>query len=949
MDPNAERIVGFVNYVARLKGDEKGEAQVFCDRLFQAFGHAGYNEAGATLEWRVTDSTDHTKFADLVWKPRLLLEMKSRGQKLERHYRQAFEYWLKLVPHRPRYVMLCNFDELWVYDFDLQLEEPVDRIRIVDLPERYTALNFMFPEEKRPLFGNDRVAVTRAAADKVAAVFNGIIGRDVDRKVAQRFILQCVVAMFSEDAGLLPSGLFTQLLHDCKAGQSSYDLIGGLFKQMNNPVPAPAGRYQGVPYFNGGVFAVVEPLQLAQDEIEALLEAVQEDWSKVQPVIFGSIFESSMDAKERHAYGAHFTSEADIQKVIMPTIVRPWQDKIAKAKTFADLRNLRQELLQFRVLDPACGSGNFLYVAYRELKHIELDVLTKMHRDFPKQAQKETESASSLISTRQFFGLDTNSFAVELAKVTLMLAKELTIKEVSHTLENAQQSMAFNYEPPLPLDNLDKNIVCADALFTEWPKADAIVGNPPYLGSRYLAKEHGYEYAERIYARFPDVPKMADFCTYWFRLAQDNLPKGGRAGLVGTNTIRQNESREASLDYIIENGGTLTEAVSTQVWSGDAAVHVSIVNWVKGKQGGTKKLFTQLGDSVESAWKIDDVDEIPASLSLSTDVSDAKELLANQKPKQCYQGQNPVNEGFFLQPEEARELLRKNPKLSDVIFPYMIGRDLIEHHQPTRYIIDFAQRDMLQAMQYPEAFERVKEKVMPTVLEKAEKEKAAKGTESTRWSRMANRWWQFRDYQPGTMQAISAIPRYIVCARVTKRPIFEFVSNTIHPDNALVVFPFADDYSFGVLQSNAHWEWFKARCSTLKGDFRYTSDTVFNTFPWAQQPSENDVRKIAEAAQKLRAVRREWMKETGGTLRDLYRSLELSGENPLRNAHTILDAAVQSAYGMNPDEKDVLAFLLKLNKSVAAKEAKGGKVLGPGLPVVAGDATVYVSQDCVTI
>ncbi len=164
----------------------------------------------------------------------------------------------------------------------------------------------------------------------------------------------------------------------------------------------------------------------------------------------------------------------------------------------------------------------------------------------------------------------------------------------------------------------------------------------------------------------------------------------------------------------------------------------------------------------------------------------------------------------------------------------MIGRDLVEDGRPTRWIIDFAQREMTDAMRYKAPFERLKKLVMPDVLAKAEAEKKATGRESTRWTRMANRWWQFRDYQPGTMAAIARLPRYTACPRVTKRPTFEFISSAIHPDTMLAVFAFADDYSFGVLQSGPHWEWFKARCSTLGTGFRYTSDTVFDTFPWPQ-------------------------------------------------------------------------------------------------------------------
>ena len=158
MSETLERIRTLVDYGRTLAGDEKGEAQVFCDRLFQGFGHDGYKEAGATLEFRVKRKGRGTGFADLVWKPRLLLEMKSRGEKLQKHYQQAFDYWLNTTPDRPEYVVLCNFDEFWVYDFNVQLHEPVDRVQLEELPVRYTALNFLFPDKPKPQFRNDRVA-----------------------------------------------------------------------------------------------------------------------------------------------------------------------------------------------------------------------------------------------------------------------------------------------------------------------------------------------------------------------------------------------------------------------------------------------------------------------------------------------------------------------------------------------------------------------------------------------------------------------------------------------------------------------------------------------------------------------------------------------------------------------------------------------------------------------
>lgn len=945
MDAPVEPIHAFVDYARSLKGDEKGEAQVFCDRLFQAFGHGGYKEAGATLEYRVKTAKS-TKFADLLWRPRLLMEMKRRGEKLQKHYTQAFEYWLQLVPQRPKYVVLCNFDEFWIYDLDSQLNDPVDTVALDELPERYTAFNFLFPVERKPQFGNNRVDVTRAAAANVADVFNSLVARGEDRDRAQRFALQCVVALFSEDADLLPRGLFSELLDDCKRGASAYDLLGGLFRQMNSETPARGGRFQGVKYFNGGVFQTVAPLELSAEEIDLLLMAADENWSKVQPPIFGTLFQSSMDQERRHAFGAHFTSEADIQKVVLPTIVRPWRERIEAAKTLKELMALLDELRNFRVLDPACGSGNFLYVAFRELKRLELSLMAQIHAEYGKRARR-TVGARSQVSIKQFFGIDKDEFAVELAKVTLMIAKELAIDEGRAWIDDEQRDLPIEFDAALPLDNLDDNIQADDALFSKWPKAHAIIGNPPYLGSRYIAKEHGYDYANRLYATYPKVPKMADYCVHWFRLAHDALPDGGRAGLVATNTIRQNESREASLDYILDRGATITEAVSTQVWEGDAAVHVSIVNWIKGEQEGPKKLFTQSGDSAAGEWVVAEVDRINGSLSIRLDASGAVVLRANREPKRCFQGQNPVNDGFFLEPDEARRMIERDPKLQDVIFPYIIGRDLVERSSPSRWIIDFGQRDIIQAMRYAEAFERVKRLVMPTVLEKAEKERAATGKENTRWTRMANRWWQFRDYQPGTMAAIAAIPRYVACSRVTKRPIFEFISRDVHPDNAVMVFPFPDDYSFGILQSGVHWDWFTAKCSTLTGRFRYTSDTVFDTFPWPQSPTLGQVGKVAVASAALRGLRREVMAANGWSLRELYRTLETPGKNPLRDAQAALDAAVRSAYGMKAND-DPLAFLLSLNGQLAEAEASMKPVIGPGLPRVVTNPSAFVTDDCVT-
>ena len=295
----------FAHFVTTLKGDEKSEAQTYLFHLLEAFNHDPNTlPAGSSFEYRVRFPEDKTKYADLVWPARALIEMKSRGVKLSAHYQQTFDYWLNLVPHRPPYVVLCNFDEFWIYDFNTQLQEPVDRIQVSELAARHSALNFLFPRPFAPVFGNNWVEVTRQAARDVASAFNALVHRGEDRVRARRFILQCVVAMFSEDIGLLPKSLFTGLLEECRRGGSSYDLLGGLFRQMNDAQPARGGRYAGVDYFNGGLFANTDAIELQPGEIGLLLEAAKEDWSRVQPVIFGTLFEGSLGKGERQPGGA---------------------------------------------------------------------------------------------------------------------------------------------------------------------------------------------------------------------------------------------------------------------------------------------------------------------------------------------------------------------------------------------------------------------------------------------------------------------------------------------------------------------------------------------------------------------------------------------------------------------------------------------------------------------
>ena len=967
----AKRLSEFVSWVGtNIKGDEKGEAQVFLDRLFRGFGHEGVPEAGATLEMRVKKADGKgTSFADLVWKPHVLIEMKKRGEDLTRHYRQAFDYWTRLVPGRPRYVILCNFDELWVYDFDTQMDTPVDRIKLGDLAARWGALGFLFPTPLKPIFGNDQVAVTRKAADQLADCFNKMVdknrpGGPIDRPRAQRFVLQMLVALFAEDIGMLPRYMVARLLDDCKTKQDSRDLIGGLFEAMNAPEKTADDRYHGVDYFNGGLFAEPARLELRLDEVDLLKTAAKEDWSKVRPEIFGTLFEHSLGKEERHAFGAHFTHPTDIMKIVGPTIVEPWRKLIEDAGTLKRLRELWQRMQDYSVLDPACGSGNFLYIAYRELKRLEARILERMTEI--SGSYDSSQMIFGFVSARQFFGLDINPFAVELAKVTMMIARKLAIDEL-HITERA-----------LPLDNLDDNFKAADALIddlgnpSQWPRVDVIIGNPPFLGAKRLKPERGAVYVNAVRRAYPEVPGMADYCVYWFRKAHDHLrpcapedPVAGRAGLVGTQNIRNNQSRVGGLDYVVQSG-TIIEAVDNQPWSGEANVHVSIANWAKTQDPvllpSERRLWFKIDPtSITTKYKRralasrKDVSElnlreckaINSSLSDKVDTSGAKVLLSTRKLQRVFQGVTPGHAGFVLSISERQQMIGEDPRSAEVIHPYLVGDELINSDgRPTRFIIDFERRSLLQAKASPSAFRRIFETVLPDVARKATQEEE---TESAR-RQQVERWWMLWRSREKMKAAIRMLRgRYLAGSRTQRWPfIFCFISDAIVPGDKLQVFSVDDDYSFGVLQGIAHVMWYRARAARLKieSDYNYSSESVFETYPWPQSSGEAQVDHIAEAGRRLRRIRDEALPEMRGELRELYRTLELPGKNPLKDAHAALDAAVLAAYGFSP-KKDILAQLLSLNLEVARREKAGEPVTPPGIPPGYPDPARLVTGDCI--
>jgi methylase of polypeptide subunit release factors len=891
MSSTPERLQTFVQFCQQhIKGDEKGESQTFLDRFFRAFGHEGVLEAGATFEERIKKGSKKGKigYADLVWKPRVLIEMKKRGTDLSKHYSQAFDYWQRAVPNRPRYVLLCNFDEFWIYDFDTQIDTPVDTISLEQLPQQASVFGFMEKRQQNPIFRNNQVEVTEKAARRMGELLLSLKKRKISQEVAQRFVLQCVLAMFAEDRGLLPDSLFIRCVQDCLSGESSYDVIGrGLFQEMNSQGQTPAGRFQGVDYFNGGLFAIVDPLELTKEELKILETSAREDWSQVRPAIFGNIFESAIASKDRHTYGIHYTSEADIMKIVRPTISRYWEERIEAANTIKQLQQLQLELQNYHVLDPACGSGNFLYIAYQELKQIErklMDKIAERRRSPGEQLQ------IGFVTPLQFYGMDNNSFAVELARVTLMIARKVAIDRLGLI------------EPALPLDTLDENIVCKDALFTEWPKADAIIGNPPFLGGKHMRLNLGDDYIDRVFAKYQDVKDSVDFCTYWFRKAHDRIQNKGRAGLVGTNSISQGKSRAASLDYIIQNGGYIHEAISTQPWSGEAKVHVSIVNW-SGQEPATYYLDHK------------PVKQINSALTSLTDVSAAVRLSANQN--QCFQGVIPVGKGFIITEKQVEQWIEADSKNQEVLKLFSMGANLAKYPQglPDRWIIDFNDLSLEDASDYTLPFEWVQQNVKPE-------------RDNNRRKVTQLNWWKYGEKRPAMRKAIAPLSCYFTVPRVSKWAVFIPAPLNWLPGDKSVVVSTDDFYIFGILTSNIHRIWMNAQKSTLKADIAYTHKTCFETFPFPQTASVKLVEKIRAAAVTLHEYRSEMMEKKQWGITKLYNAYFNEPASQLYKLHQKLDKFVMQAYGFTAED-DILEKLLELNQALAEKEKQGKPVVGP--------------------
>ena len=878
-----------------------------------------------------------------VWKRHhFAWEYKGKRKDLNAAFGQLRQYALALenpplliVSDMARFRIRTNWTNSVSKTYEFSLEDLTDA-KTRDL------LKWAFSDPQRLRPGETRQALTEQAAESFATLAQTLRGRGHDPQAVAHFVNRLVFCMFADDVGLLPSYMFTRMLQQARRAPEHFaDFASDLFRVM-----AFGGHvgFEEVSWFNGGLFDDDTALPLEKSDIDTVLAASRLDWSEIDPSILGTLFERGLDPGKRAQLGAHYTDRDKIMLLVEPVVTRPllaeWAVEKAEiaaklesadvAKSPSTRRNRRNEaegryrsflsrLRAFTVLDPACGSGNFLYLALQALKDLEHQVQVEaeafgFQRAFPE------------IGPANVKGIEINPYAAELARVSVWIG------EIQWMRRNGFSEAR---DPILkPLDT----IMCRDAILTpddtepDWPEADVIIGNPPFLGNRRIRRELGDAVADTLPEVYADwVGGKPDLVCYWFAKAGRLVAEGRvqRVGLVATNSIRGGTNRLV-LDRILEQSA-IFEAWSDEPWVVDgAAVRVSLICFANG------------GNDLAARLDGEDTSRINADLTGgSLDLTLATQLETNTGV--AFQGD--IKRGAFDIPGDlAREWLRMpaNPNgrpNSDVLKPWTNGQDLTRRPQG-KWIIDFGdEMDEAVAALYEAPFTYALEHVRP--IRQRNREKSSREF-----------WFRHWNPRPAMWAALDGLSRYITTPTVAKHRLFVWCDSRICPDHQLIVMARDDDTTFGILHSRFHEVW-SLRLGTWLGkgnDPRYTPTTTFAPFPFppgltpdipaASYAKDPRAIAIAEAARALVKLRDRWLNPpewvewvdepvSGYPKRPVPRDEEaakalkkrtltnLYNTRPqwLADAHRTLDDAVAAAYGWSDgiSDEDVLGELLELN------------------------------------
>ena len=886
-----------------------------------------------TFEKNLKKETGRPGFADVWRKNCFAWEYKGQHADLDKAYAQLQLYRESLG--NPPLLVTCDFDRYEVHTNFNNTVKRIYRFTNADItsdsavgdstlaPIQVLRALFDDPYSLQP--GQSQARLTEEAADLLGKLtedlrkWNEASEEPISDQRIARFVMRMIFCFFAADVGLIPKDAFSYLIRVNKANPATFqDNLSELFDAMKD-----GGNFlmQEVPHFNGGLFDDDFVPTLIADHI-AMFEQLNElTWSDIEPSIFGTLFERVIDESKRRQLGTHYTSREDIELIVKPVLMRPlhaqWEDVRTKAQAYLDWesqhgqdRDLMRERLQealsefqdrlvdMTVLDPACGSGNFLYVSLALLKALEKEVIAfafahGLDDFFPR------------VHPRQLFGIETDEYAHELASAVVW---------IGYLQWKHRNAFDLTGESPIlqPLDN----IRLADALLdssvdgtpgeAQWPGTDVIIGNPPFLGGKLMRRELGDDYVDAMFEVWDGrVPHEADLCCYWFEKARSQIEQGHarRAGLLATQGIRGGRNREV-LNRIAETGAIFW-AQSDRAWTLDgAAVQVSMVGFDDGSET-TREL-----DGLQ-------VSEIFTNLrSGETDVTRARRLKENLGIS--FMGDTKGGP-FDISESQAKQFLANpNPdgrSNSDVVRPWINGSDITRRSR-RMWIVDFPPgTPMEEAALYEAPFEYVKQVVKP-------KRDSSRTTIS--------QWWHHERPRVEMREAMSGLDRYIVTPRVSKHRLFVWVSSDTLPDSAVIAFARDDDYFFGVLHSRVHELWARSQGTQLReveSGFRYTPTSTFETFPFPE-PTPDQRAEIAKAAKHLDTLRQGWLNPPPDDVSPSElrrRTLTNQYNDPptwLQLAHDRLDEAVTAAYGWPADIADgeVIAWLLELNLGREAKE-----------------------------
>jgi len=896
---------------------ERASAQSHFLDLCALLDEPGPIEADPTGTWYAFEKgaeklDGHDGFADVWKRGAFAWEYKGKRKDLKAAYRQLVDYKdalenppLLVVSDMERIEVRTNFTSLSPVLYTVTLDD----LASADPAEALRVLHAVFsdPEALRPHI--TPAQLTEEAARRFAELAGSLQSRGEAPQRVAHFLDKLLFCLYAEDTGLLPKGLLSRLADATHAKPATFAAaLGELFGRM-----AEGGGMFGaevIQWFNGGLFDSADVLTLTAPEIATLQELSRLDWSRIEPAIFGTLFERGLDPAQRAQLGAHYTSRDDIWRLVEPVIIRPLRRELAAMQAQVTERTEKRDasgrkgpdpearrlfeaylarLRAVRVLDPACGSGNFLYVALRALKDLELEAIQwgsltlRLPQEFPR------------VGPEAVLGIELNAYAAELARVTIWIG------EIQWMLAHG---FHYRHDPVLqPLES----IATRDALLdwadvtrpqeAKWPAAEFIVGNPPFLGGNFLLAQLGDDYVESLRAVYRGrLPGGSDLCCYWHEKARAQIGVGQarRAGLLATQNIRGGSNRRV-LERIKQTGD-LFFAMADEPWTlAGANVHIS---------------FVGQDDGSESERELDGrpVATINPDLTSGLDLTLARRLRENVGI--AFQG--PVKVGpFDLDDGTARRMLaHPNPdgRLNDkIIRPWINAEDITSRSQE-RWIIDFDELPEPEAALYEAPFQFVLEHVRPIRAVNRERQRR-------------ENWWRLGRSGGELRSATHGLARLILTPQTSKHRIFVWAPVETLPSVSVIAVAHDDDHTFGVLHSRVHETWARATGTQLReveSGFRYTPTTCFETFPFPY-PTEGQREAIGAAARRLVELRDGWLNPVGLPEADLAsRTLtNLYNDRPtwLANAHADLDAAVFAAYGWPADLPDevVLARLLDLN------------------------------------